>query len=109
MGEGIARLSRNEHVLVDRDNVLYVGRVLNKSFEIKVGSNTLKIRTKDIWSIVYKNAPMYLKDELRMVNGSVLQGKITTTPIRLRIAGQTLKFPRRSVLALNFAFGVRAR
>jgi hypothetical protein len=99
-----ARFPADNHTLVDRKGGLWVGRVLNSTLEIEVHGTAYSFEISLLWSVIYKNPPYFLEDEMRFVKPMVLQGPVTTTPIRFETAGRVIEFPREDVLHIGFGY-----
>jgi hypothetical protein len=94
-----------KHVLVDRDDNLWVGTVQNKAFTIKTKFQTTTFPRKQIQSIVYKNAPTFDTDVMTLLDNTVLRGTVRPDDILFKptVSTDVLVFPADTVLSLVIA------
>jgi hypothetical protein len=90
-------------ILRDTGQVLNRVDVLEKRFSIKTPDlGVLKIETRKVRSIVYRNLPTYPTDVLRTVNGSEFNGVVLNDPIKVNAddLGGNARLPRAKVLSI---------
>ncbi len=94
-------MARERDIVVGRRGDSLTGKVREKHFEIKSDFGSVKVPTKKIAWIHFKNPPRLDSDEIWLAAGDRLSGSISQKHISFEPdAGGTLKIPRSSILTL---------
>ena len=94
-------MARERDIVVGRRGDSLTGKVRERRFEIKSDFGKVKVPTKKIAWIRFKNPPRLDSDEIWLIAGDRLTGRITQKHIAFEPdAGDTLNIPRDSILTL---------
>ena len=94
-------MARERDIVVGRRGDSLTGKVRDKHFEIKSDFGSVKVPTRKIAWIHFKNSPRPESDEIWLVAGDRLSGSISKKHISFEPdAGKTLKIPCKAILAL---------
>ena len=94
-------MARERDIVVGRRGDSLTGKVREKQFEIKSDLGKVKVPTKKIAWVHFKNSPRLDSDEIWLVTGDRLSGNISGKLISFKPdAGETLKIPCKAILTL---------
>lgn len=94
-------MARERDIVVGRRGDSLTGKVRDKHFEIKSDFGKVRVPTKKIAWIHFKNPPKLASDEIWLVGGDRLTGSISQKNISFEPdAGETLKIPCKAILTL---------
>ena len=94
-------MARERDILVGRRGDSLTGKVREKHFEIRSDFGKVKVPTKKIAWIHFKNSPRLESDEIWLSAGDRLTGSISQKYISFEPdAGETMKIPCKAILTL---------
>jgi hypothetical protein len=94
-------LAKERDIVVGRRGDSLTGKLREKHFEIKSDFGKVRVPTKKIAWIHFKNPPRVESDEIWLAGGDRLTGTISRKSISFEPdAGETLKIPCKAILTL---------
>ena len=105
-------MAKGKDIVIGRRGDSLMGTVKTKAFTIKSAFGPIKIPTKSIAWIHFKNPGQFKEDEVWISAGDRLTGRVSPAIIEFQVTrGQTLKIHRDDIhtLMLHAHFSARAR
>jgi hypothetical protein len=99
-------------IVIGRRGDSLTGRVLDREFPVTSVFGPIKVKTRDIALIHFKNPPQFQQDEICLKNGDKLSGTIKKQSVHFKpTQGPALNIPRDSIhtLMINQKWNTRGK